>query len=108
MAHQSPNSSTASKQNTATDPQTPSVRVADQDAVSRAEPQGYVASDYRDASLAAPAAGEMVDYGDEGEPLDADVQQGSTNANRPARTEVRFGQGPKTTKANRQRLQGED
>lgn len=107
MANQSPHSSTASKQNIANDPQPPSDRAAGQDAASRTKPQHFVAGDYREASMAAPATGEMADYGDEGEPLDADVQQGSTNANRPALTEVKFGQGPKTTEANRQRLQGE-
>ena len=53
--------------------------------------------------LAAPAAGEVADYMDEGEALGDDgVQQGSTHNNRPVRTEAARGQGPKTREANRE------
>ena len=68
----------------------------------RPEPRSYAAADYADATLAAPAAGEVADYMDEGDALGDDgVQQGSTHANRPVRTEAARGQGPKTLAANR-------
>ena len=68
-----------------------------------AEPRSYAASSYADATLAAPAAGEVADYMDEGEALGDDgVQQGSTHNNRPVRTEAARGQGPKTRDANRE------
>ena len=107
MPHQNTTSSNATAQNAATDPQQPNDGAVEQNASVRDEPRSYVASDYANASVAAPAAGEMADFMDEGDPLDADdVQQGGTNANRPVRTEARFTQGPKTTQANRDRLKG--
>ena len=110
MPHQNTTSPTATAQNAATDPQQPNDRAVDQNAAVHPEPRSYVAADYRDASVAAPAAGgEMGDYMDEGDPLDAEgAQQGSTNANRPVRTEAQSGQGPKTTAANHRRVQGRD
>ena len=66
------------------------------------EARSYAAADYADATLAAPAAGEVAQYMDEGEALgDAGAQQGSTHNNRPVRTEAARGQGPKTLAANR-------
>jgi hypothetical protein len=68
----------------------------------RSEPRSYTAASYQDASLAAPAAGEVADYMDEGEALGEDgVQQGSTHNNRPVRTEAARDQGAKTRSANR-------
>jgi hypothetical protein len=92
MPHQNTSSSTATAQNAATDP----VKAGDQPEGNgvRSEPRSYVAADAADASLAPPAAGEVAD----------DVQQGSTHANRPERTEEQADQGPKTTGANRDQL----
>jgi hypothetical protein len=68
----------------------------------RPEPRSYTASSYADASLAAPAAGEVADYMDEGDALgDPGVQQGSTHNNRPVRTEASRSQGATTREANR-------
>lgn len=68
----------------------------------RPEARSYAAASYTDASLAAPAAGEVAEYMDEGDALGDDgVQQGSTHNNRPVRTEADRGQGQKTVKANR-------
>lgn len=109
MPHQNTTSSNAAAQNAATDPQQPNDGAADQDEAVTGEPRSYVASDYANASVAAPAAGEMADFMDEGDAIDADdVQQGGTNANRPIRTEARYVQGPKTTQANRDRVKGRD
>jgi hypothetical protein len=105
MPHQNTSSSTATAQNAATDP----VKAGDQPEGNgvRSEPRSYVAADAADASLAPPAAGEVADAMDEGDALAADdVQQGSTHANRPERTEKQADQGPKTTEANRDQLKG--
>ena len=68
----------------------------------RSEPRSYVAPEVVDASLAPPAAGEMPDYLDEGDPLaDAGAQQGGDRTLREAHAHREF-QGPKTTRANRQ------
>lgn len=107
MPHQNTTSSKATAQNAATDPQPPNDRAVDQNDAVRPEARSYAASDYRDASLAAPAAGEMGGYADEGEALgDEGLQQGGTNADRPVRTEARGGQGPKTVRANRDIVRG--
>lgn len=103
MPHQNTSSSTATAQNAATDP----VEAGDQPQGNnvRLEPRSYVAPDAADASLAPPAAGEVADAMDEGDALAADdIQQGSTHANRPERTETQADQGPKTTEANREAL----
>lgn len=108
MPHQNTSSSKATAQNAATDPQSPNDRAVDQNDGVRSEARSYVAPDYRDASLAAPAAGEMGDYSDEGEALgEESLQQGGTNANRTVRTEARGGQGPKTIRANRDAMRGQ-
>ena len=101
MPHQNVNSPKATQQNAGT----PSREPGDQpqgDADRQAEPRSYAAPDLAQSTLAAPAAGEVADYMDEGDALgDAGVQQGSTHANRPVRTEAQRGQGPKTLAANR-------
>ena len=101
MPHQNVQSSKATAQNAAT----PSREPGDQtqgELDLQAEPRSYTASDYADATLAAPAAGEVAQYMDEGDALgDAGAQQGSTHSNRPVRTEAARGQGPKTLAANR-------
>ena len=106
MAHQNTTSSTATRQNAATDP----AKQGDQGDghEPRQEPRSYAAPDALDASLAPPAAGEIADEMDEGEALAADdMQQGATNRNRPDRTEKQSPQGPETVAANRERLKGE-
>ena len=105
MPHQNVDSSKATAQNAATDPVGP----GDQTEAGREgrgpEPRSYAAADAADSSLAPPAAGEVADYMDEGDALDADdVQLGSTNRNRPRNTEIDSGQGPKTRAGNQQRL----
>ena len=66
----------------------------------RPEPRAYAAPDAADASLAAPAAGEVGDYADEGEATGFDgQQQGSNHANRPRRTEAGRTQGRLTREA---------
>ncbi len=105
MPHQNTSSANATSQNAAQDPDAPRDQADATDR--RDEPRSYAAGDVADASLAAPAAGEMSDYADDGEALGADdVQQGGTHANRPERTEAALRQGPKTLQANRERLRG--
>lgn len=64
------------------------------------EPRSYAAGDWRDASLAPPAAGEVTDFFDEGEPSGG-AQQGRTQTNAASR-DVRRPQGGMTRKRNRQ------
>ncbi len=109
MPHQNVDSANATAQNAATDPVGP----GDQTDAGRSrpddtrppEPHSYAAPDGRESTLAPPAAGEMADFMDEGDPIDADdVQLGGTNRNRPRQTEIDVGQGPKTRAGNRNRL----
>jgi hypothetical protein len=104
MPHQNVDQSKATAQNAATDPVGPgdqTGRAHDP----RPEPRSYAAADVADSTLAPPAAGEVADFMDEGDALDADdVQLGSTNRNRPRDTEADSGQGPKTRAANQQRV----
>ena len=105
MPHQNVDAGKATAQNAATDPVGPNDQARGQHASARPEPRSYAASDLEDSTLAAPAAGEVADYMDEGDPIGADdVQQGATNANRPERTEKLRGQGPKTRTGNRNRI----
>ena len=107
MPHQNTTSSKATAQNAATDPQAPNDKGVEQNDAVRPEARSYAAPDYRAASLAAPAAGEMGDYADDGDALGDDgLQQGGTNANRPVRTEARSGHGPKTVRANKDMVRG--
>jgi len=68
------------------------------------EPRAYAAPSYKDASLAAPAAGEVTDFFDEGDPSGG-AQQGR-DRNRIATRETLTPQGPKTKARNREILQG--
>ncbi|MEJ6790471.1 hypothetical protein BrevBR_13050 [Brevundimonas sp. BR2-1] len=106
MPHQNVDSSSATAQNAATDPAAPGGPAGDPtDARAGREPRSYAASDVTDSSLAAPAAGEVADYMDEGDALAADdVQSGGNHRNRPERTEAMSDQGPKTTAGNKERL----
>lgn len=98
MPHQNTSSSDSTAQNAATDP------VQASDTPSPTEARSYRAANAA-SSLAPRAAGEVADDMDEGDALAAgDVQQGSAHANRPARTESRSSQGPKTIRANREQL----
>ena len=102
MPHQNVDSANATAQNAATDPVGPGDQTQAGGVPRRPEPRSYAAPDARDSSLAPPAAGETADFMDEGDALGADdVQQGSTHANRPARTEKLDQQGPKTRAGNR-------
>lgn len=97
MPHQNVHSGTATAQNGATDPIAPNDEAREQNVSVDAEPRTYAAGDVKNSTLAAPAAGEVADYMDEGDALDgAEVQQGGDHTNRPYRTEAMSGQGPKT------------
>jgi hypothetical protein len=103
MPHQNTQSPKATAQNAVTPSREPSDDEVQGELELTPEPRSYTAASYADASLAAPAAGEVADYMDEGDALgDAGLQQGSTHNNRPVRTEAARGQGAKTTAANRQ------
>ena len=105
MPHQNVHSSKATAQNAVTDPVGPGDETQAGGEKLRPEPRSYAAPEVSDSSLAPPAAGEVADYMDEGDPIGADdVQQGATNANRPERTEKLRGQGPKTRAGNRNRV----
>lgn len=102
MPHQSPQNPRAVEQNAAVGSGQPNDQAREQNRAARPEPRSYVAADVADATLALPAAGEVPDYMDEGDALGDDgMQQGSTHANRPIKTEADRGQGPKTRAANR-------
>lgn len=105
MPHQNVDSSTATAQNAATDPVGPGDQTAAGGESRRPEPHSYAAADVAESTLAPPAAGEVADFMDEGDALDADdVQLGGTNRNRPRNTDADTGQGPKTRAGNQQRL----
>jgi len=65
----------------------------------RAEPSSYAAKNWQEATLAPPAAGEVTDFFDEGEPSGG-AQQGATRTRVPEYDATR-GQGPKTGRMNR-------
>ena len=104
MPHQNVDQSKATAQNAATDPAGPGDQTG-REGDRRPEPRSYAAPDVAGSSLAPPAAGEVADFMDEGDPLGADdVQMGGNHRNRPNRTEARDTQGPKTVAGNRQRV----
>ncbi len=104
MPHQNVDASKATAQNAATSGATPNAQQNGDDArtgQAPREPSSYAAGDYREATVAAPAAGEMSDFMDDGDPLDGEeFHTGGTNANRPRNTDADSGQGPKTRAAN--------
>jgi len=105
MPHQNVESASATSQNAATDRAGPGDQTEAGGESRRPEPRSYAAGDVTESTLAPPAAGEVADFMDEGDPIGADdVQQGSTNANRPERTEKLRGQGPKTRAGNRDKV----
>ena len=102
MSHQNTQSSRATAQNSATGQTPGDDRAAEQNRAVHPEPRSYAAPNVADSTLAAPAAGEMADYADEGDALGMDdVQQGGNSTRRPVGVEARNGQGPKTRAANR-------
>ncbi|MCC4292811.1 hypothetical protein [Brevundimonas aurantiaca] len=106
MPHQNTESPTATAQNAVNEPQAPNDEAREQHVSTHPEAKSYAAGDYRDAALAPPAAGEVADYADDGEPLDEPFQQGGDKTNRPYRTEVMSEQGPKTRAANARIVKG--
>lgn len=102
MPHQNTQSPDATAQNSATEQTKANDRAAEQSRSAHPEPRSYAAPDVADSTLAAPAAGEMADYADDGDALAMDdLQQGGSHSRRPVRTEANNGQGPKTLRANR-------
>jgi hypothetical protein len=103
MPHQHTDSPDATSQNSVGQRQTPNDRAGNEHSAVKPEPRSYTAYDYREASLAAPAAGEMPDDLDEGEAIGDEFgggQQGVSNTMREAHSH-REDQGEKTIKANR-------
>ena len=99
MPHGHTDSSEATAQNAATDPEAPNDPGIDQHASVKREPSAYAAPDVRDSTVAAPAAGELGDYADLEEPSGG-MQQGRTHTKREAHAGEQ-GQGPKTRAANK-------
>lgn len=106
---------TANPQNAAQRPaperETPPVAPEGAARVDWPEPQSYVAPDARDASLAPPAGGEVMEVGDlvaGGEPLDVDLGEVQMGGDRvkvpPGKDNAIQPQGRKTARANRERL----
>jgi hypothetical protein len=110
MAHQNPLAGKAAAKNAATDPIAPRVPGAHPETPPGPvgpEPQTYVAPEARDATLAPPAAGEVGEYADEGDPIEpqfGEVQMGGDRNNIPNKDQT-FPQGRKTVQANRARVQ---
>ncbi len=103
MPHQHTDSPDATSQNTVGERQAPNDMARDEHVTVKPEPRTYAAHDYSDATLAAPAAGEMPDYLDEGEAIGDEFgggQQGGSNTMREAHSHREY-QGEKTVKANR-------
>ncbi len=67
------------------------------------EPNSYAAPDSRDATVAGPAAGEITDFADEGDPSGG-AQQGRDRTNAALRGDDT--QGPKTKARQREIIQG--
>lgn len=104
MPHGNTDSTQATAQNAATEPQAPNDPGAGQEAAAQDEARSYAAPDFRDATLAAPAAGEVGDYADLDEPSGG-MQQGRNHRNWEAHAHDGQ-QGPKTQQANRDRASG--
>ena len=99
MPHGHTDSTKATAQNAATEPEAPNDQGVGQHAGIKREPSTYAAPDVRDSTVAAPAAGEMGDYADLDEPSGG-MAQGRTHANREAHARDPE-QGPKTRAANK-------
>lgn len=102
MPHQNTQSPRATAQNSTTGQTPGNDRAEEQQRSVRPEPRSYAAPNVADSTLAAPAAGEMATFADEGGPLGMDgMQMGGDHTRRPVATEAKRGQGPKTLRANR-------
>ncbi len=99
MPHQTPHSPSATAQNAATDRQPPNDQARGQHRTVHPDARSYAAPDVADATLAGPAAGEIGDYADEGDPS-MGAQQGETRTRVPEKTSLR-GHGRKTLEAQR-------
>ena len=102
MPHGHTDSTKATAQNAATEETAPNDAGREQHASTRAEPRSYAAEKLGDASLAAPAAGEVGDYAEleDDDALGGGAQQGRTHNDRELHAHG-DAQGPKTTAANR-------
>ena len=102
MPHGHTDSTKATAQNAATEETAPNDVGREQHASTRPEARSYVAEKVGDATLAAPAAGEVGDYGEleDDDALGGGAQQGRTHNDRECHAHDQ-GQGPKTTQANR-------
>jgi hypothetical protein len=99
MPHQTPHAPNATAQNAATDRQMPNDQAREQHRSVSPDPRSYAAPDVADATLAPPAAGEVGDYADEGEPSGG-MQQGADRRRIPEK-DVQYPQGGKTQRAQR-------
>ena len=99
MPHGHTDSTQATAQNAATEPEAPNDQARDEHASVRPEPATYAAADVRDSTVAGPAAGELGEYADLEEPSGG-MAQGRTHTNREAHARDPE-QGPKTRAANK-------
>ena len=99
MRHGHTDSTQATAQNAATEPEAPNDQARDQHVTAHADPSSYAATDVRDSTVAGPAAGELGDYADLDEPSGG-MAQGRTHGNREAHARDPE-QGPKTRAANK-------
>ena len=106
MPHGNVERQEATAQNAATDPQQPNDAARGQHVTAHPEARSYAAPDYRDSSMAAPAAGEMGDYADLSTPSGG-MAQGADRTNWPAHSHTDE-QGPKTQAAQQEQLKGQD
>jgi hypothetical protein len=99
MPHQTPHAPNGTAQNAATDKQAPNDQAREQHRSVHPDPDAYAARSWQDASLAPPAAGEVGDYADEGEPSGG-MQQGADRTRR-GEKDAEYSQGGKTQKEQR-------
>jgi hypothetical protein len=102
MPHQIPHAPNATAQNAATDKQAPNDQARDQHRSARPDPDDYAARSWEDASLAPPAAGEVGDYADEGDPSGG-MQQGADRTKVPEKN-IQYGQGKRTLEEERRTM----
>lgn len=99
MPHGHTDSTKATAQNAATEPEAPNDQAQGEQASEHRQPSSYAAPDVRDSTVAGPAAGELGDYADLEEPSGG-MAQGRTHSNREAHARDPE-QGPKTRAANK-------
>lgn len=106
MPHQNVEAGKATAQNAATDPIAPNDKGLEQNAAVRPEAKAYAAPDVADSTLAPPAAGEVADYMDEGDPLDGEeIHSGRDRTNVAAHSRD-DAQGAKTRDAIQDQIKG--